>query len=182
MRDQLKTLLLGVLILILVGFSAAFYQALNKTIPALRPQPLNIIEPVTTSETVTSSSTPILRSDQIEVNVGTSTLILDLATTSAARSQGLSGRASLGSNAGMLFVFEEPGLYGFWMKEMKFSLDLIWLDSKGKVVDITTNLRPQTYPKAFYPVSPVKYVIEVNAGWTKINNLEVGDTLEPLDF
>lgn len=182
MRDQLKTLLLGVLILVLVGFSAAFYQALNKTIPALRPQPLNIIEPVTTSEAVTSSSTPILRSDQIAVNVGTSTLILDLATTSAARSQGLSGRTSLDTNAGMLFVFEEPGLYGFWMKEMKFSLDLIWLNSKGKVVDITTNLSPQTYPKAFYPVSPVKYVIEVNAGWTKINNLEVGDTLEPLDF
>ncbi len=182
MRDQIKTLLLGVLILILVGFSAAFYQALNKTIPALRPQPLTNIEPVTTSESITSSSTPTLRGDQIAVNVGTSTLILDLATTSAARSRGLSGRASLDPNAGMLFVFDEPGLYGFWMKEMKFSLDLIWLDNKGKVVYITTNLSPKTYPNAFYPVSPVKYVIEVNAGWTKLNGLELGDTLDPLDF
>ena len=182
MREQLKTLFLGVLILVLVGFSAAFYQVLNKTLPTLRPQPLNNLEPVTTNDTTTSSSAPILRSDQIAVNVGTSTLILDLATTSATRSQGLSGRASLDTNAGMLFVFEEPGLYGFWMKEMEFPLDLIWLDIKGKVVDITTNLSPQTYPKAFYPVSPVKYVIEVNAGWAKMNNLEVGDTLEPLDF
>ncbi len=184
MREQLKTLFLGVLILVLVGFSAAFYQALNKTIPELRPKAL--IEPpleqVVSEPNEATSTEPILKSNQISVSVGTTTLILDLATTSAARTQGLSGRKSLAANAGMLFVFEKAGLYGFWMKEMNFPLDFIWLDSNGKVIDITKGVPANSYPKAFYPSDPAKYVIEVNAGWANLNNLEIGDTLQPLDF
>src|SRR3989338_3180334 len=51
---------------------------------------------------------------------------VDLALTMLEQAQGLSGREVLGENEGMLFVFDTPGKYSFWMKDMKFAIDIIW--------------------------------------------------------
>jgi uncharacterized membrane protein (UPF0127 family) len=182
MQNQLKTLFLGILILILVGFSVAFYRALNTTLPQLRPAPLMpaSVSLINTSATTTSTTTN--EPNTITVMVGTSTLTLELATTSAEQTQGLSGRLSLAPDRGILFIFDQTGTYGFWMKDMHFALDFIWLDGAGKVIAIDQNISPNTYPKVFYPPTPVKYVIEVNAGWSDSNDVKVGDTLSPLNF
>ncbi len=72
----------------------------------------------------------------IPVTLGRTALHVFIADTSEKRTRGLSYRESLGKNQGMLFVFEEVGRHGIWMKEMKFPIDILWLDSNLKVITI----------------------------------------------
>jgi hypothetical protein len=92
----------------------------------------------------------------------------------AERTKGLSGREYLAEDTGVLFVFEEPDRYGFWMKEMKFDLDIVWMDQNFKIVHIEEALTPDTYPQIFEPESDTQYVLEVNSGFVEKNKLEVG--------
>src|SRR3989344_2910459 len=102
---------------------------------------------------------------------------IEIADESNEQSRGLSGREYLAPDGGMLFVFPERTIPGFWMKEMNFSLDFIWIDESGKIVEITKNVSPATYPKTFLPPSPIKYVLEVNAGWSDKNNIKIGNVV-----
>ena len=101
-----------------------------------------------------------------------------LADTEALRQKGLSGRASLGDKEVMLFTFEKPDVHFFWMKDMFFSIDIVWLDSNKKVIHIEHQVTPQTYPKSFGPTSNSLYVLEFNADTAKSIDLRVGDTVE----
>lgn len=101
------------------------------------------------------------------ITVDGRTIQVEVADTEALREQGLSDRASLPAGRGMLFVFDEPGDYGFWMRNMRFPLDIVWLEREGegyRAVDITRNVLPDTFPQVFYPPRPVKYVLETNPG------------------
>lgn len=84
--------------------------------------------------------------------------------TPEARAQGLSGKDMLGSNEGMLFIFPEDGMYGFWMKDMLFPIDIVWISADKKVVHIDKNVSPDTYPQVFEPPFPIRYVLELPAG------------------
>ena len=98
---------------------------------------------------------------------------LQTANTDQSRSQGLSGRLSMPSNEGMVFVFDNQQKQCFWMKDMNFPLDIVWLNSAKEVVKIDSNLLPDTYPKQF--CADTQYVIELNSG--KAGNLQVGQKL-----
>ena len=102
-------------------------------------------------------------------------LNLEVMRTPQERSRGLSQKDVLAENAGMLFIFESPGVPGFWMKDMNFSIDIIWIGSDKRVVDITENLAPETFPEVFKPKAQIQYVLEVNAGWAKDHNIAIGD-------
>jgi len=91
------------------------------------------------------------------------TFSFEVADTTAEREQGLSGRESVPQD-GMLFIFPEKGNYGFWMKDMLIPIDMIWIADDGTVVDVDRNVLPETYPKAFHPSEPVRYVLETEAG------------------
>jgi uncharacterized membrane protein (UPF0127 family) len=91
------------------------------------------------------------------------------------REKGLSGRAELGRDEGMLFVFEKSGYYGFWMKDMNFSIDIVWISEDKEVVDISEDLAPETYPDISYPREEVKYVLELPAGYIESHNVSLGD-------
>ena len=97
--------------------------------------------------------------------------------TPQAREQGLSGKDSLPDNTAMLFVFDIPDIYGFWMKDMKFPIDIIWIDADHHIVSMQRSLSPNTFPKVFYPSANSLYVLETVAGFAEKNNLKVGDTL-----
>ncbi len=112
--------------------------------------------------------------------VGGTTLRVSLATTSAQRSRGLSGRSELLEGTGMLFVFSEPAQYSFWMKDMNFSIDIVWVNARGVVIDITTDASPASFPTTFVPSGPVTYVLEVPAGYTSRAGINIGDTISPL--
>jgi len=104
---------------------------------------------------------------------------LEVASTEQSRELGLGNRASLPANHGMLFVFDHVAPECFWMKDMHFPLDMIWVSSDKKVVHIEQNVAPSTYPNSFCPATPVKYVIELNAGTAVSADIRNG---EPLDF
>lgn len=89
----------------------------------------------------------------------------EVATTAEARNRGLSARDELGEKNGMLFIFSKPDFHHFHMKDMNFPIDIIWLDENLRVVDITPQLDPDTYPETFTSHRPAQYVLEVNAGF-----------------
>lgn len=108
------------------------------------------------------------------VQIGSTTIVAEVASTEAARERGLSGRDSLAPGSGMLFVFDHDDKFGFWMKDMKFAIDIVWLDASGTVLTIAPDLSPSTYPNAFYPSRPARYVLEVPAGFAKGHGVAEG--------
>lgn len=106
-----------------------------------------------------------------EVEVGGTTVQVEVADTEALREAGLSGREALTPGSGMLFVFEEPGVYGFWMKDMNFPIDIIFADAEGTVTTVYGSVSPNTYPQAFYPQQDSLYVLEVSAGFAQAHGI-----------
>lgn len=103
---------------------------------------------------------------------------LTVPATAAAQLQGLSDRPCLPKDRGMLFVFNEPSHWEFWMKQMRFSIDIIWLTKDGKVVTIKPAVSPQTYPQKFTSDQPAQLVLELAAGRTAELDLATGDTIQ----
>ncbi|HSX44401.1 MAG TPA: DUF192 domain-containing protein [Candidatus Saccharimonadales bacterium] len=101
----------------------------------------------------------------------------ELASTPSKQLQGLSGRSSLPLDHAMLFVFQAAGQDCFWMKDMHFPLDIIWLNDQKQAVYIKENATPQSYPEQFCPDKLARYVVEVNAGVAKGAGLKLGDTV-----
>ncbi|MBI2355676.1 MAG: DUF192 domain-containing protein [Candidatus Doudnabacteria bacterium] len=109
-------------------------------------------------------------------------LNIELADTQDERAVGLSGREELNENQGMLFVFDEPSRPGFWMKNMKFGIDIIWIRD-SHVVDISSNLEPEPgredyQLKLYQPTVEIDSVLEVNAGWIKKNHIQIGEVMK----
>ncbi len=111
---------------------------------------------------------------QIAVHLGDTTVTADIADTEALRELGLSGRATLDEDRAMLFVFQSDALYSFWMKDMRFPIDMIWLAADKQVVHIERNAAPESYPSSFNPGTPARYVLEVSAGWANRHGVTVG--------
>ncbi|MBI2450807.1 MAG: DUF192 domain-containing protein [Parcubacteria group bacterium] len=99
---------------------------------------------------------------------------VELADTEEKIIRGLSGRKTLGQDEGMLFLFKKPDIYSFWMKEMNFPIDIIWIDQNHKIIDISENLLPSSYPAMFRSKAPAQYVLEVNADWAAEKNVKIG--------
>jgi uncharacterized membrane protein (UPF0127 family) len=74
----------------------------------------------------------------------------------------------------MLFRFTKPGQYPFWMKGMKFPIDIIWIGADHKVAAIEVDEKPSTYPDKFVNQKPAQYVLEVKANTTKRLNIDIG--------
>jgi len=105
---------------------------------------------------------------------------VELSQNLGERELGLSGRQSLASGKGMLFIFPKPGLYVIWMKNMKFPIDIIWLDQNYKVIYIKENARPESYPETFSPPDLAQYVLETNIGFADKYQIKIGDQAEIL--
>jgi uncharacterized protein len=110
--------------------------------------------------------------------VGDKNFEVEIASTIISRVRGLSNRDRLKDNQGMLFIFPQPAMQTFWMKDMRFSIDMVWIRD-GKVVDVT---RGAPQPPAgvadwnlprFSPSSPVDMVLEVSAG--QAEEIKIGD-------
>lgn len=106
---------------------------------------------------------------------------VEVAQSKSSRELGLSGRPSMRNDEGILFVFDVPGKYGFWMKDMNFPLDIIWINESGLVVDIERNLTPDSYPKTFINEVDASYVLEINAGLAKEFGLFLGSKVKIID-
>lgn len=121
-----------------------------------------------------------IRSKRVEAQIGTTIIKLEIADTVGRQQRGLSGRKVLRSDEGMYFPMGWPLRYSFWMKEMQFPLDIIWIH-EGIIVDISENV---PYPKVgeepvkVSPKEPADAVLEVNADFTETHGLKIGDQLK----
>lgn len=113
--------------------------------------------------------------------IGKQSFSLSLAKKPKELEKGLSERKSLASNEGMLFVFDKPDYYSFWMKNMKFPIDMIFI-KKNRIVTIYQDVqspksKDETSP-IFKPEEPADMVLEINAGLSKKYNIKKGDEVK----
>jgi len=182
MRRYKKNRNIILLLLVLIIGVASYF-----IFPSSTSAPQTITPSTTTPSATTPSATTSpegihtaqTQPDEPTVIIGDNRIVLEVMQTSTELSKGLSGKPSLGAEHGMLFIFSKPALYQFWMPDMNFSIDILWIDN-GKIIGITPEV-PYTFdPQApiFYkPPSPVQYVLEVNAGFTAEKNIQIGDTV-----
>ena len=104
-------------------------------------------------------------------------LMVEVAADDASRVRGLQGRSSFANGAGMLFIFPQPDVYTFWMKDTLIPLDIIWLDDNRMVVDLKAQVPPcQENPCPVYtPSGNALYVLEINAGLAQTYGIRVAD-------
>lgn len=101
-----------------------------------------------------------------------------VATTVADRVKGLSRTTQLPSNVVKLFVFDLDGPQSIWMKDMQYPIDIIWLDTEGKVVHIAPSVDPSTYPSSFFSPVPARYVVEAGAGFAATHGVVLGTPVQ----
>ena len=105
---------------------------------------------------------------------------LEIAADDESRAYGYMYREKIAANEGMLFIFDQPGPYTFWMRNCKIALDIIWLDEGLRVVEIAHDQKPCPDDGECPSVGPMRaarYVIEVAGGTAKREGLEVGDRM-----
>jgi len=124
-------------------------------------------------------SESVLNTENINfVKIGEQKIKVEIAFTPENQEKGLSGREKIGENEGMLFVFENSSKHFFWMKDMNFPIDIIWINEEKKIVFLKENVSPDTFPETFSSEKDSKYVLEVMAGFSQKNNLEEGETVQ----
>jgi uncharacterized membrane protein (UPF0127 family) len=158
-------------IAIIIGVSTVLYISYVIHMRSVQPQP-HIQTQTTKAAAQTQGGQPMLPTTQIQI--GDTYITAERATTAQEEAQGLSGRTGLADGTGMLFEFNPPKSAGFWMKDMLFSLDIVYIRADGTVVTIYPDLSPATYPQAFYPDEPVKWVLEVPAGFAAAHSIAIG--------
>lgn len=157
-----KIILIAALIIIIAGVFAIVYPHLS----ALHGDAVE--KQIILHQTSNDTSAFYIEDKGVKLSV-------QIAETEGEREQGLSDVNNLSDDQGMLFIFDEPGYYQMWMKDMLFPLDILWLDQNFKVVDIKKELSPSTYPESFGPKSPAKYVLEINSGLSDKYGFAIGD-------
>jgi len=107
---------------------------------------------------------------------------IELADSMFLKARGLMFRKEMDSKKGMLFTFNKQERTGIWMLFMRFPIDLVYLDSQKRIINIYENIRPiglnpGTW-KVYYPETPAKYILELSRGTVKQTGTELGDILE----
>ncbi len=112
------------------------------------------------------------------VTIRNQVILVELAQTEAQKALGLGGRDALLPDRGMLFPYAKTDYYTFWMKGMRFDLDIIWI-CKNRIVDIAANVSaPRGGPLVKYrPRVPADQVLEVVAGYAANHGWNLGDTV-----
>lgn len=112
------------------------------------------------------------------ITVGDTTVVVDVVSTDLLRQKGLSGRESLSDGTGMLFVFDTSDRWGIWMKDMHFSIDILWIREDGVVVTLKEHVAPESYPTVFSSTEPARYVLELPAGFAQKHGVQEGSVIQ----
>ncbi len=125
-----------------------------------------------------SSNGPLTVASKVAINNHT----FHVATAKSQEEQqtGLSGRSSLPQDQGMLFLFEKSDYHNFWMKNMQFPIDILYIKD-NKIISIIDSAEPapdNSNPQIYQPEAPANRVLEINAGLSKKYNIKKGDSVE----
>jgi hypothetical protein len=115
--------------------------------------------------------------DTTMVTFKNTTVLAEVSDTDTKRILGLSGRKNLSEGEGMWFDFKTNTNTGFWMKEMNFSIDMLFLNKDFKIIYIKENATPESFPESYGPLIPYRYVLEVPSGFTKKYSISLEDTV-----
>lgn len=115
----------------------------------------------------------------VELSAGMHLIRAELADTFLTRMQGLMHREKLGPNAGMLFVFDEPGIQCMWMKNTLIALSVAFLDDSGRIINIA-DMRPRT-EDTHCAARPARYALEMNRGWFAERGIKPGGRLRGIE-
>lgn len=107
--------------------------------------------------------------------IGDTPVEASIADSLPERIKGLSNTPFLPDNVVKLFAFGVPGSHSIWMKDMNYSLDIIWMAESGEIVHIEENVSPETFPQSFSSPIPAWYVVEASAGFVASNTISIGD-------
>lgn len=177
--------LLLVFMLLAAGFGFVVYEAHQEESPVT----------VAVAPAVTTRAVPVVSPDDVgEVDPATipavelypntkNMLIKDVAVKASVaqtwpeRIQGLSDTPYLPADVVKFFVFDSPGMHSIWMKDMNYSIDILWVDEAGVIVHIEEDASPESYPAMFLPKLEALYVIEAVAGFVAEHGIAEGDTV-----
>ena len=120
-----------------------------------------------------------LAAPTIELSAGMHRIAAEVASNNAERATGLMSRPSMPIHRGMLFVFPEAGVQCFWMKNALIPLSIAFLDDAGRIVQIA-DMQPQSLDN-HCSVKPVRFALEMNAGWFRSRGLAVGAKISGID-
>ncbi|HEV8388016.1 MAG TPA: DUF192 domain-containing protein [Nitrososphaera sp.] len=151
------------------------YVPVSRTVAEGDPsQVQNVTQPVLVDDTATGGY------KKINITVNGVPLVADLAITGEQRTKGLAVKDSLAENESMLFYFPKANEYAFWMKDMKFPIDIIWLDTDRKVIHIEYSLEPCDSDACplYKPEGKTQYVLETVAGFAQKYNVIEGTVVE----
>lgn len=111
---------------------------------------------------------------------GGEVIYAELALTEQERQLGLMFRKGINPDQGMLFVFKKEDIHSFWMKNMEFPIDIIWLDKDKRIVHIEKNVPPckTEFCPSYAPPIPAKYVLEIKSGYSEIYELKLYDRID----
>ena len=177
-KGSMRSMIVILLIVIFLGGSILTMYNRNSN----KPIETTPEETSTTTETTSSSSEPqfvkhgeltLLTADKKKI----STIDIEIADKVETRTQGLMYRKSMKENAGMLFIFDEPEMQRFWMKNTPLPLDILFIDQDLKIVTIQKNTIPFS-EEGVPSTAPAKYVLELNAGYSDGYKLKVGDYID----
>ncbi len=144
-----------------------------------------VLMPSLTQHGQTQTQMPTYNYEVRKITINGVTLDVEIADDSKKMERGLMFRDTLPENRGMLFVFDQERKYTFWMMNMTFDLDIIWLDTNGKVVYTVEDAKPcidaaHTSSCSFSPDRPAKYVLEVNSGFVQKHGINENSVMRIL--
>ena len=113
------------------------------------------------------------------LSFGTEAVKMDALTTKQEQMKGYTNRTRPEDNHGFLYVLDKPSRYAYWMKNMLFTTDVVWLDGQLRVIDLKASVKPETYPdQIFEPIQPASYMLEFPDGFITRNRITIGDTVD----
>jgi len=116
--------------------------------------------------------------NSIRMIVPNGVITVEVVDTPELRRMGLSGREAIKDSEGMLFEFATKSSDNcFWMKDMQFSIDMVWLNDEKQVVTVEKDVSPETFPESFCPTEPVLYGLEITSGQADKLGIELGESL-----
>jgi uncharacterized membrane protein (UPF0127 family) len=130
------------------------------------------LQDIATSSSIYRIEDYLLSSSTILVN--NSSIKVFIATTSESMRRGLGGISNIRDDQGMIFDFGTSTTPYFWMKDMLFPIDIMWINEEKKIVGIESNISTSSYPSTFSPSVPIRYVLEINAGLAEKIDLKEG--------
>lgn len=113
-----------------------------------------------------------------QVIISGETITLDVVQKPVERALGLGGRTDLCAQCGMWFVFDNATEHPFWMKDMQFDIDIIWIHD-GHVVYMEKNVSHNTPEKTYIPALPASHVLELPAGSVERLGITTGTVIDP---